>query len=313
MSGAYQGYKTQIARRMFVATADDNYILARIAFFNELDWDFFWLGLHALEKYFKATLLMNDRSAKIGGHDLLSLYRQTLEIDPRMKLPELKDPKIEGLHWSSRTTEEFLKTLNTYGSAENRYNLNGYAVRPDHLVKLDQVLWAARRRCRRLNTMIRVTVDRTIPWDHLYVLEKNPTEWTLAPDLPLERLLGRPSDDPQRIAFEQLNVPFARQRDHSLEVWSSRAVNPPLSDWYRLLVSDSATVQTRTTSAEVLAWARDNIKLGKADIKAITAAIDAFEAEIAPPVPADTALVSKDSRGWRARWSMLWRRIFRSA
>lgn len=80
-------YKGVIARRMFIDTADNNYILARIAWFNELDRDFWWLGLHAVEKYLKATLLTYDRSAKTGGHDVVSLYRRTLELDPECPCP----------------------------------------------------------------------------------------------------------------------------------------------------------------------------------------------------------------------------------
>ena len=273
---AHPAYKAQIARRMFVATADNNYILARIAWFNELDWDFFWLGLHAVEKYLKATLLMNDRSAK-GGHDLLTLYRRTLEIDDRLALPELVAPGIENVFWPKQTMMSFLEKLNDYGSADNRYNLTGYAIRPDHLFSLDQLIWAVRRRCRRLNTTIAITADRRIPWDHLYALDNNPREWSVGTDMPIERLMGGDLDDPERQAFTNLNVPFAPEQPHTMTSWSSRANNPPLSDWYRLLTSDTATAETREQARTVLAWARDNIKLGKQDTKVINAAIADFE------------------------------------
>lgn len=67
-------WMNEIARQMFVATADQNYILARTAYFNELDVDFFWLSAHALEKYLKAILLLNGRSAKNYGHNIIDLY-----------------------------------------------------------------------------------------------------------------------------------------------------------------------------------------------------------------------------------------------
>lgn len=35
-----------------------NYVGARAAFFERRDYDFWWLTLHAVEKYLKATLLL---------------------------------------------------------------------------------------------------------------------------------------------------------------------------------------------------------------------------------------------------------------
>ena len=90
-------YIAHIVESMFVATADQNYILARHAFFNEFDVDFFWLSLHALEKYMKATLLLNGQSAKEFGHDLTMLYSQvrTLHLD----YGPLSKPLIEDAEW----------------------------------------------------------------------------------------------------------------------------------------------------------------------------------------------------------------------
>lgn len=92
-----------------------------------------------------------------------------------------------------------------------------------------------------------------------------------------EPVMGGDLDDPERQAFTNLNVPFAPEQPHTMTSWSSRANNPPLSDWYRLLTSDTATAETREQARTVLAWARDNIKLGKQDTKVINAAIADFE------------------------------------
>ena len=40
-----------IVRDLFVDTADDNYIAARWCFVEGLNVDYFWLSVHALEKY----------------------------------------------------------------------------------------------------------------------------------------------------------------------------------------------------------------------------------------------------------------------
>ena len=73
-----------IVRELFVDTADDNYITARWCFVEGLNVDYFWLAVHALEKYMKASLLLNGHSAKgyldhagkrrSFGHDITKLY-----------------------------------------------------------------------------------------------------------------------------------------------------------------------------------------------------------------------------------------------
>jgi hypothetical protein len=121
-------YTNAIAQRMFVSTGDRNYILARIAFFEGLDLDFFWLSLHALEKYYKAALLMNGHEAKSYGHDLLALHAAVVKVEPRRPIRQLVDPSIKGLRWRDETVEAYLKRLNTYGSAANRYATYGYCL-----------------------------------------------------------------------------------------------------------------------------------------------------------------------------------------
>ena len=73
-----------IARELFVHTADDNYIAARGCFVEGLNVDWFWLAVHALEKYMKAALLLNGHSASRHrdadgkrqpfGHDIVTLF-----------------------------------------------------------------------------------------------------------------------------------------------------------------------------------------------------------------------------------------------
>jgi hypothetical protein len=75
-------YANAITKCMFVSTADQNYMLARVAFFDGLDLDFFWLSLHALEKYYKAALLMNGQEAKSYGHNLVELHQALPQARP---------------------------------------------------------------------------------------------------------------------------------------------------------------------------------------------------------------------------------------
>src|ERR1051326_3073810 len=113
----------QIAQRMFLDTADLNYIGARSAYFEERDWDFWWLTLHSIEKYLKMLLLMNGRTAKNGSHDIKKLLEMVRGVDLRLEPPPLTCPSIIDLeeHWHTYPACKFIKRLSEYGGAGNRY------------------------------------------------------------------------------------------------------------------------------------------------------------------------------------------------
>ena len=71
---------------MFIETADENYILARWAAINHLDLDFLGLGLHAIEKYLKALLLLNEKPAKKYGHNIKLLVSRRAQLKPTSQL-----------------------------------------------------------------------------------------------------------------------------------------------------------------------------------------------------------------------------------
>jgi HEPN domain-containing protein len=74
MSSNFDVLKNSVVTEMFVDTADQNYLIARWAYHRGLFIDFFWNSVHALEKFFKASLLLNGKSAIGFGHDLTRLY-----------------------------------------------------------------------------------------------------------------------------------------------------------------------------------------------------------------------------------------------
>jgi hypothetical protein len=260
-------YTDEIARRMFVVTADQNYLLARLAHTHQLDVDFYWLSLHALEKYFKAILLMNGNSAKHGGHDLVKLHDQVIKLHPKLAFGPLVDSKIDNLHWRSSTVLEFLTRLNELGSAANRYMTYGYVVATEDLVKVDQLIWSVRRHCQPFTWEPR-------PGDIIDQVEQRiarPDRWALN-GLPLEKLMARPDEDALRVAFMRLNTAFDPGCHHTLAGWRASAGNPPLADWAMRLRSLNASTETKHTAAAVLQWALDNIvfeKPDKAEIKAV--------------------------------------------
>jgi HEPN domain-containing protein len=77
-------YKHSLVDEFFIKTADDNYVVARWCADNGMDVDFFWLALHCLEKYLKAALVLNGRSAKNYGHNIKALYADVHPLAPEL-------------------------------------------------------------------------------------------------------------------------------------------------------------------------------------------------------------------------------------
>jgi hypothetical protein len=144
---------------MFIATADENYILARWAAIRHLDLDFLWLGLHAIEKYLKALLLLNGKPAKRYGHNIERLYHDVLRFNPSISFESFVRPPflqdMKNTHWIEYSVEEYIIRLNQMGDPNNRYMLYGFSIWSEDLFKLDQTVWKIRRHCRPLKQLIR--------------------------------------------------------------------------------------------------------------------------------------------------------------
>lgn len=153
-------YRHSIVNELFIKTADDNYVTARWCYANGFDVDFFWLAVHALEKYLKAVLLLNGCSAKAAivagkksnyGHDIVRLYADVKPLAPELLPVALICPsEIDNSSWHDATPEQFVQRLYNMGHADNRYQLTGYVLREGDLYKLDQLVFAVRRLCRPL-------------------------------------------------------------------------------------------------------------------------------------------------------------------
>lgn len=118
--------------KSFRDTADKDYISARLAYRYRLEQPFMWSALHCIEKYLKAILVYNSRSAKCLGHDILSAYRQVLLI-PDISFDFTSD------------IEKFIAHLNKQGT--NRYFEYPYFFHGDELWRLDKTVWHIRRYC----------------------------------------------------------------------------------------------------------------------------------------------------------------------
>jgi hypothetical protein len=125
--------KSVVIHELFVRTADENYLAARWCFSKNLRLDFKWLALHSLEKYLKAALLINGQSAKSYGHNLVDPFHALQNIAGSL----LPHPALQ--------IESILERLESYGNAQNRYNLYGNVHGSVELGALDFVVFLIRR------------------------------------------------------------------------------------------------------------------------------------------------------------------------
>lgn len=120
------------ARESFRNLADQDYISARISYINEFDQQFRWCALQAIEKYLKAILLFNKKTAKGLSHNL----RKALT-------------RIKGINDFPFTlhedVENFIFFLSDNGA--DRYLCQTNYLMHDSLLKLDKTVWQVRRFC----------------------------------------------------------------------------------------------------------------------------------------------------------------------
>ena len=137
--------KNAVVNDLFVKTADQTYVVARWCFLNRLYLDFYWNGLHAVEKYLKAALLLNGHSALGFSHNIERLY-SAVEAFADEFLPEelLRPDQLRIDHWRNEATVDFVRRLNGLGDPNNRYNLFGFTQLPEDLYKLDRLVFAIR-------------------------------------------------------------------------------------------------------------------------------------------------------------------------
>lgn len=208
------------ARRSFRDVADQDYIAARVSYRAELAEPFLWCSQQALEKYLKAILLFNKRSAKRIRHDLEKALSRVNEItDIGFDLPE--------------DIIRFVKYVNQFGA--NRYLEYSTYLRPKCLIELDRTVWYIRRYCYYMRGNIKRrdgTCIPRLPFEvskvHNKQYEKNPHTYRILGGY-LENVIEKESE-----AFTQLtwkNFYYGRRKKKRIKKYSyySSSVNPTLT------------------------------------------------------------------------------------
>lgn len=264
----------EIVRELFVNTADDNYITARWCFVERLNVDFFWLAVHALEKYMKAALLLNGLSGKefqdktgrnqAFGHDIETLYEHVESFAADL-LPKnlLKPDELETDRWRDETPKLFMNRFHHNGNADNRYQIFGFVRHDDDLFKLDSMVFALRRLC--------------VPLDAYYWAQhrpgkSNPTNrdmlshrakcWALVPHCRLKNTSDGKRGERLREVFLNVNLPFAPDDfDHPGLRTGMAAANPVLLRSVLKPLDRAPDRAAAATAIELCDWVLENIKL----------------------------------------------------
>ncbi|WP_299641455.1 hypothetical protein [uncultured Tateyamaria sp.] len=220
--------KNNIVTETFVDTADQNYLIARWAYHRGMFTDFFWNSVHSLEKYFKASMLLNGRSGKSDGngkpygHDLVKLLDAVSSYAGDLIPDELRQPdQLTDLSWRQESFAGYIARLNELGDANNRYNIYGYVQRWEDLSHLDQAVFAIRRLAFKLDAdpfIGRPDPQGSQPKTVREMLIRFPDYSPRSNTSRLYKLLGARGDDELRDAGLRMNFVFAPDDyDHGLD------------------------------------------------------------------------------------------------
>lgn len=219
------------ASDVFRRQADLDYVAARATFRLQLRQQFLWSAQQAVEKYLKAILLFNGRSARYPkgkqkefGHNLAALLQEVGTI---------KILKFE----LEQTHQQFLKYLGQQGP--NRY-LGTIAYNTGEVLQqLDQTVWHIRRFCQYMpdrglglqdpvpdlrEAAVRAALN-PVHADHSQGFSVFAGE--------LEKIVKRPATDPARRALVWANLCYGskRRKKVSYRSFSSSEVPPNERGW----------------------------------------------------------------------------------
>jgi hypothetical protein len=229
-----------LATDVFREQADKDYIVARTCYRMDLRDQFLWASLQACEKYLKAILLFNGKSARYDpekydpnkpqknkefGHNVSWLFDVVIRDIPDLLLDRCPS-------W----LPQFLKYLTNFG--DNRYVTKATFTTGDELRNLDEAVWILRRVCQNFNWTpakenLRPKLIAAAMRTHA---RNNPALYRAfgAIDGFLERKLKQSKNDPAREALVWNNMFFAnRQRRRVTYKHFSSSENPPhIREWF---------------------------------------------------------------------------------
>jgi HEPN domain-containing protein len=136
---------------IFVDTADEDYVVARLLYLTGLERQFFWSAAQAVEKYLKAALLLNGEPVKHYKHRLTAMFDRLsaiagphLATDLEMP-PQLKRFGTHERYLKGGTLRAFVQHIEKHGRPANRYDTIGTDSEFGDINRLDRAIFILRR------------------------------------------------------------------------------------------------------------------------------------------------------------------------
>lgn len=263
--------KSILIQKCFLEMADMDYITARWAYGAGIFHNFYWAAAQCVEKYLKAALLYNGRSAKAFGHNLNKLYAAVGEIDPEFNASIISMPETTGMGrdaWHGKPMTLFVDYLNRYGSPDVRYSLTGTFINGPVVHPLDSLCALTRRFIRHHNFLgddLFLWSEAESPLQERIGIDHN---WMVSGELLLERLFVRKYQvghgEALREIFQNMNFAFFDEHTAEESTFGGQHFmqSPLLNHLLRLRELDHSEKNTRIID-ELSAWADANITLPK--------------------------------------------------
>lgn len=230
----------------------------------------------------KAVLLLNGRSSKGYGHDIVQLYTEVKSFAVDLLPETLARPEdLNIFHWRARSAEAFIQHLLHNGNADNRYAIYGYATGTQDLHMLDQMVFAVRRLVCELDGRVFQGRDPHLPtFTHREMLTRQP-EWCSSISMPLDDLIRLREDSPLRSAALNLSMAFASPDYPHEPMRSGNTARDPVI--VRRILHPLASDDSRwaTEGVQLAEWFLANVQVpkGKAGDRGVVEQIrDAIEA-----------------------------------
>lgn len=268
-----QRYKNSAVNGFFVETADENYIICRWCFLHGFYQNFYWNAAHAVEKYLKAALVLNDRSAKGYQHDIMRLFCDVRglagELLPSILVPpNLLNPQI----WRTEKMETYLQRLAYHGDPNGRYGLISHYQMRDDLMKADAVVFLLRRLAVRLSDpCVADQLGVDVSMRNQDVLRNDP-DWQPRGDIRRPGSSDTAREDETENALLHHNFAFTDNPTHlSGQASGSSARN----SWLFLLAGDASNGGVRADDilrANVIEWLTSHVNFPKSIVEELRTA-----------------------------------------
>lgn len=277
--------RTAIIQEMFLRTADEDYITARWAMANRMISTFCWLAAHCLEKYLKAVLLMNGRSALRQSHRIVDLYDEVAAFAGDLLPAEIARPEwVEERVWHRSTARAFMERIADNGQPENRYLVHGYMILEQDLFALDQMVWFIRRIVARLEDRIGRDIPDAPTWRE--VIQSRHHVHSPIGMYPLDEVIaGRGATQEAAAALFNRNFAFASESyPHSGIMAGSASINPVI---YRQVLEllDHPMLEAVQEAIETGEWLLDHILLSRGSAAIVRQALERARRRIADAEP----------------------------